>query len=112
MGIFGPDDGIQRIGNWRDAAEVAIARVPVAETPRPSPGELSELVGHGFHREDVSTVGGLVYEVLGRVPRAGEELVFDGFRLVVEKVVHRRVTRVFVERLPSSGNGNHRGAGL
>ena len=74
--------------------------------------ELSELVGHGFHREDVSTVGGLVYEVLGRVPRAGEELVFDGFRLVVEKVVHRRVTRVFVERLPSSGNGNHRGAGL
>lgn len=72
--------------------------------------ELSELVGHGFHREDVSTVGGLVYEVLGRVPRAGEEMIFDGFRVVVEKVVRRRVTRVFVERLPSAGNGNHRGA--
>ena len=70
--------------------------------------ELSELVGHGFHREDVSTVGGLVYEVLGRVPRAGEELVFDGFRVVVEKVVRRRVTRVFVERLPSAGNGDYR----
>jgi CBS domain containing-hemolysin-like protein len=70
--------------------------------------ELSELVGHTFEREDVSTVGGLVYEVLGRVPRAGEEMIFDGFRMVVEKVVRRRVTRVFVERLPGSGNGDHR----
>lgn len=70
--------------------------------------ELSELVGHTFEREDVSTVGGLVYEVLGRVPRAGEEMIFDGFRMVVEKVVRRRVTRVFVERLPGSGNGDLR----
>jgi putative hemolysin len=68
--------------------------------------ELSELVGHTFQREDVSTVGGLVYEVLGRVPRAGEELIFDGFRVVVEKVVRRRVTRVFLERLPTAGNGD------
>jgi putative hemolysin len=74
--------------------------------------ELSELVGHGFHRDDVSTVGGLVYEVLGRVPRAGEEMIFDGFRVVVEKVVRRRVTRVFVERLTAEGNGDHRGDAL
>jgi CBS domain containing-hemolysin-like protein len=43
-------------------------------------------------------VGGLVYEVLGRVPRAGEEFEYAGFRIVIEKVVRRRVARVYLER--------------
>jgi CBS domain containing-hemolysin-like protein len=60
--------------------------------------ELSELLGHDFQREEVSTVGGLVYELLGRVPKAGEEFVLDGFRVVVEQVARRRVRRVFFER--------------
>jgi CBS domain containing-hemolysin-like protein len=62
--------------------------------------ELSELLGHDFAREDVTTVGGLVYELLGRVPEAGEEFVLDGFRVVIERVVRRRVERVYFERTP------------
>jgi magnesium and cobalt exporter, CNNM family len=61
--------------------------------------ELSEVLHHDFQREDVSTVGGLVYELLGRVPRAGEEFVLDAFRVVVERVERRRVQRVYFERL-------------
>ena len=61
--------------------------------------ELSELVGADLRHDDVSTVGGLVYELLGRVPRAGEELTIGGFRVVVERVVRRRVQRVYFERL-------------
>jgi CBS domain containing-hemolysin-like protein len=61
--------------------------------------ELSELLGKNFQRDDVSTVGGLVYELLGRVPRAGEEFIFDEFRVVVERVERRRVQRVYFERL-------------
>ncbi len=49
---------------------------------------------------DVSTVGGLIYSALGRVPRTGEELTLDGFRVVVERVDRRRVTRVCFERQP------------
>jgi putative hemolysin len=63
--------------------------------------ELSELLGHDFAREDVSTVGGLMYELLGRVPRAGEELNLGGFRVVVERVRRRRVERVYFERIES-----------
>ena len=62
--------------------------------------ELSDLVRHDFRRDDVSTVGGLVYELLGRVPRSGEEMVHGGFRIVIERVVRRRITRVYLERLP------------
>jgi CBS domain containing-hemolysin-like protein len=60
--------------------------------------ELSDLVGHNFHREGVTTVGGLVYELLGRVPESGETFTLDGFRVVIERVVKRRVERVYFER--------------
>jgi putative hemolysin len=61
--------------------------------------DLSELTGQDFTREDVQTVGGLVYELVGSVPRNGEALVVGNFKLVVERVVRRRVERVYLERL-------------
>jgi hypothetical protein len=33
------------------------------------------------------------------VPRAGEAFFLDGFRIIVERVVRRRIMRVFLERL-------------
>ena len=61
--------------------------------------ELSDTLGVDIHSEEVGTVGGLIMERLGRVPRAGEELVIDGFRVVVEQVRRRQVLRVYFERL-------------
>lgn len=60
--------------------------------------DLSEALGHDFTRDDVTTVGGLVLELVGHVPRAGESLFVDGFRLIVERVVRRKVERVYFER--------------
>jgi CBS domain containing-hemolysin-like protein len=64
--------------------------------------DLSELLGDVLEREEVTTVGGLVYSELGRVPRPGEEFRIEGFRVVVEQVVKRRVRRVYFERLTES----------
>jgi CBS domain containing-hemolysin-like protein len=64
---------------------------------------LSDLTGHDFRRGDVSTVGGLMLEVWGRVPRAGEAITDQGFRFVVERVARRRVRRVYVEPLEPVG---------
>jgi CBS domain containing-hemolysin-like protein len=61
--------------------------------------DLSELLGEVLEREEVTTVGGLVYSELGRVPRPGEEFRIEGFRVVVEQIVKRRVRRVYFERL-------------
>ncbi|HUF27671.1 MAG TPA: hemolysin family protein [Gemmatimonadaceae bacterium] len=60
--------------------------------------ELAELLDHEFDLEDVSTVGGLVYAALGRVPRPGEEFMLGPFRVIVEQVRRRRVKRVYFER--------------
>jgi CBS domain containing-hemolysin-like protein len=60
--------------------------------------ELSDALGGTFTHPEVSTVGGLVYSVLGRVPRPGDELTLDGYRVVVERVERRRVTQVLFEK--------------
>lgn len=58
---------------------------------------LSELLDADVTRDDVTTVGGLVMALLGRVPKPGEALEVAGHRLVVERVVRRRIERVYLE---------------
>ncbi len=60
---------------------------------------LSTLTRHDFRRDDVTTVGGLVYELFDGVPEPGEDLEVDGFRVVVEQMRGRRIERVYFERL-------------
>ncbi len=64
--------------------------------------ELSEALGEPVEHEEVSTVGGLIYELLGRVPRNGERLAIGSYRVVVERVVRRRIQRVYFERQPAA----------
>ena len=66
--------------------------------------ELSALLGVLTEREDVTTVGGLVYSELGRVPKPGQELHISGFRVVVEQVIRRRIMRVYFERVGIEAN--------
>ncbi len=66
---------------------------------RISLGELSELLSHSFEQDDIATVGGLVYETFGRVPRAGESAIVGSYRMVVERVRGRRIERVYFERV-------------
>ena len=61
--------------------------------------DLSVALSHDFRRDDVSTVGGLVLELLGRVPRAGEILAVGAFKVIVERVVRRKIERVYLERV-------------
>ncbi len=65
---------------------------------RTSLDDLSAALGTPITHAEVSTVGGLVYSVLGRVPRPGDELTLDGYRVVVERVDQRRVTQVSFEK--------------
>ncbi len=63
---------------------------------------LSEITDHDWTRGDVTTVGGLVMEILGRVPKPGEALTVGGYKLVVERVIRRRVHRVYLEPLAAA----------
>jgi putative hemolysin len=86
-----------------DTDEVAPIQVVGTDQLRVEGGvalsELEGVLGHSFAREDVSTVGGLVLAEFGRVPRSGESMNIQGYRLTVEQVIRRRVRRVAVQRI-------------
>ena len=105
-GIVTIEDILEEIvGEIRDEYDVEEASIEQEEgrrfwvPGRMTVDELSDLVGHDFRREGVTTVGGLVYVLLGRVPAAGEAFNVEGFRVVIERVVKRRIERVYFERV-------------
>ncbi|HEX8726514.1 MAG TPA: hemolysin family protein [Gemmatimonadaceae bacterium] len=81
---------IEREGNDRFWVQ---GKVPLSD--------LSDVLGISLEREDVATVGGLVYDEFGRVPRPGDTTTIGEFRVVVERVRRRRVERVYFERHPA-----------
>ena len=67
--------------------------------------ELGELLHAELPEGDWDTVGGLLFNVLGRVPVQGESVDVDGVRLVAERVQGNRIGRIRALRLqgPESG---------
>lgn len=79
-------DEVQPVQRLADGHWVVEGGVPLAD--------LEAELEHDFKRLDVATVGGLVLAELGRVPRTGETTHIDGWEVVVELVVRRRIRRV------------------
>jgi len=66
------------------------ARLPV--------DEVNDLLDADLPTGAWDTVGGLVFDLLGHVPVAGESVTCDGVRLEVERVTGRRIERVTIVR--------------
>jgi magnesium and cobalt transporter len=52
-----------------------------------------------FSDEEYDTIGGLVMQALGRLPRRGEKVQFGGFEFVIVKADKRRVDSLQVQRI-------------
>ena len=61
-------------------------------------GPFNRVFGTDFSDEDFDTVGGLVTEQLGRVPRRGEKVEFGGLSFEVLRADGRQVQLLLVER--------------
>jgi len=59
--------------------------------------DLKELLGFELPHEEVDTVGGLVFKVMGKVPVPGEAFVYNGVAFKVEKVRNNRISKVMME---------------
>jgi magnesium and cobalt transporter len=62
--------------------------------------QLNEQLGTHFPDEDVDTIGGLVANHLGRVPRKGDVFDIDGLRFEVLRADARQVHVLLIEKLP------------
>ena len=63
---------------------------------RASTDVLNELFGHRVETDDFDTVGGLVFDQLGKIPEVGDELQVDRIHLTVLRMEGRRIARVRV----------------
>jgi CBS domain containing-hemolysin-like protein len=67
---------------------------------RVSIDDLNEILEAKLPDTEWDTVGGLIQGLLGAIPRQGEEVTFEHFRFVAERVKGRRIGKVLVQRLP------------
>jgi len=74
--------------------------------------DLRELLGEEFvfgeHEEDVDTIGGLIFDILGRVPVRGEVITKNSFEFRIVEADPRRIRKVelmrFSRRRPRARN--------
>ena len=59
---------------------------------------LSDLFAMPIGDEDVDTIGGLVYSALGKMPQAGDEIVYNGLRIQVVSLLGRRIRKLKLSR--------------
>lgn len=97
------------VGEIRDEYDVEEPEVEAAHGERSfrvsgrlSLDQVSEIIGEDLTHDDVTTLGGLAYELFGRIPQNGETVGYRDWRLKVERVRRKRVERVLLEHVPAS----------
>ncbi len=77
-----------------DGSTVVDARLPIEE--------FEELFEIEVEREKFDTLGGLIFYLFGRVPKAGDNIVSNGIRLTVLSAGERRIGKLRAERVIES----------
>jgi putative hemolysin len=65
--------------------------------------EFNEVMGNQLSTEETETLGGYIYEQVGRVPVSGESLQVGDVSLTIEQVTRRRIRKVRARKLPPAG---------
>ena len=58
--------------------------------------DLEELVDARFDEADVDTIGGVVYSILDKMPKPGDEVVYEGLRIKVLSTMGRRLRKLIL----------------
>jgi len=60
--------------------------------------KINELFEVDLPQADYDTVGGFVYNLIGKIPSPGEKVEFDNLVFTVEKVEKRRISKILVSK--------------
>ena len=63
--------------------------------------ELEETLGLGVTEGAAETLGGFLYEMIGRVPRVGDQIRRDGIDYKIHSVLSHRIDKVLIKGLSS-----------
>jgi CBS domain containing-hemolysin-like protein len=65
--------------------------------------DIGEELGLRFAEEGIDTIGGLIFNRLGQLPKAGQELAIERLRITVRRMSRKRVEEVLVVREAEPG---------
>jgi len=85
------DTGTEKMLTIKENTIIADGRLEV--------DELEDYYRIPLKSDDYETIGGLIFNLLERVPQQGEQITYQGLRFTIEKVDERRIHRVKIERL-------------
>lgn len=97
------------LDEYDEAEEAPLERMEDGATVfagRISLDDVEEAMGVRLPKDSGDTLGGLVFNQLGRVPSPGEMVEVGGLQLVVEQVTGRRIRKVRATRLASARGGS------
>jgi CBS domain containing-hemolysin-like protein len=60
--------------------------------------DINEMLGSELHEEGIDTIGGLIFNRLGTLPRPGTQLDIDGLKMTVRRTSRKRVEEVLIVR--------------
>lgn len=69
--------------------------------------DFNEVMGSQLPKIESDTLGGYLYDQLGRIPQSGESLETSGLLLTIEQVTGRRIRRVRARQIPPAGEDAH-----
>jgi CBS domain containing-hemolysin-like protein len=95
------------LDEYDDAEETAV-RTHSGEMLIPGATNVSELnaeFGTSVPEDNYTTIGGVVFGVLGRLPVVGDRVQIDGAVFTVRDMEGRRIETLAMERTPSSDDG-------
>jgi len=78
-----------------DSSYILDARIPI--------DDLNELLGTAFEDDGYESLGGMIYSLMGKIPRQQDAADLSGFRFTVEQVRAQRILFVRVEHLEDQG---------
>jgi CBS domain containing-hemolysin-like protein len=67
--------------------------------------DISEMLGFNLEFEGLDTIGGLIFNLSGTLPKLGSVLYFGGVKIIVRRTSRKRVVEVLVEPAPRSTEG-------
>jgi CBS domain containing-hemolysin-like protein len=67
--------------------------------------DINEQLGTQFEEEGIDTIGGLLFNRLGTLPKTGAHVEFDGVRFTVRRVSRKRIEEVLIEPPAETSSG-------
>jgi CBS domain containing-hemolysin-like protein len=66
--------------------------------------DLGEQLGRGIEAAGIDTIGGLVFNRLGYLPKSGETLKIEGLRITLRRVSKKRIEELLIEKEPAAAD--------